>query len=216
MERTGFRPLYLVPILYVASIYVFPFWSTRTTMKTDPDSLDMSMLPIVIILAIANIVVALVARRTESRAFLLNCAVLVKYALVPFFLVGGALVALTALSSLIPVPFMIFVMPWVALMLAAVGWLLMVCGSSYSLAYIKVSKREGARSVLPAGLHALLQFIFVADVISVMVLTWRERRWRGLTVVVAIVMAMVTIALLVLLAWLVSTFAMGVATSAAS
>ena len=113
MERTGFRPLYMVPILYLASLYACPIlimaFDLEIVNYDTGDSSGLLLLQIPVVLAIANIVAATVGRRTESRAFLLNSAVLLKYGLVPFFLLGGLLVALAALSSLIPVPFMIFV-----------------------------------------------------------------------------------------------------------
>lgn len=215
MERTGFRPLYSVPILYLASLYACPALAGALSQGAEPaaaDSSAASVLLVPICLAFANIAAALVGYQFESRAFLLNSSVLLKYGLVPFFVAGGALVALLALSGLIPVPFMIFVGPPAALTLSVVGWVLMAASSSYSIAYLIAARRDGMHSTASTVINALLQFFFVADV---MVLAWREGRWRGLTVVVAIGVGILALALLIGAGWLVSSFVSGVASASA-
>lgn len=219
MERTGFRPLYTVPILYLVSLYACPIlimaFDLEIVNYDTGDSSGLLLLQIPVCLAIANIVAAAVGRRNESRAFLLNSAVLLKYGLIPFYLVGGLLVALAALSSLIPVPFMIFVGPTIAMSFSFIGWLLMLSGSAYSLAYLKASRRAGALPATLATLSTVLQFFFVADVIDVMVLTWREGRWRKATVAVAIVIGLVALALLAGLVWVIVTVTSSAAASSA-
>lgn len=208
MERTGFRPLYLVSILYLVSLYACPILLLGKMPEGSPGEAGTITTTVAMVpfdLAAANIAAAVAGYRLESRAFLLNSAVLLKYGLVPFFVIGGALVVFFALSTFIPVPFMLFVGPPTALFLLAVGWVFMVLGSAYSLAYLIAARRDGVRSATFSVVNAVFQFMFVADIIDVMVLTWRERRWRGLTIVVAVEISIIAIALLLGAGWIIST-----------
>lgn len=217
MERTGFRVLYIVPILYLVSLYACPILLgfLPQGQSEEAGSAALTVMAIPFILAVANIAAAVVGYQSESRAFLLNSAVLLKYGLVLFFVMGGALAAGFALSTFIPVPFMIFVGPPTAIFLSVVGWVLMAAGSAYSLAYLVATHRDGMRSTTSTVVNALLQFVWVADVIDTMVLTWREGRWRGLTIVVAIVISTVAISLMIGSGWVFSTIASSVAAAAA-
>lgn len=198
MERTGFRVLYMVPILYLVSLYACPillgFLSQGQSEEIDAVALMVMVIPFVLVAA--NIAAAVVGYQSESRAFLLNSAVLLKYGLLPFFVMGGALVVGLMLSIFIPLPFMIFVGPPAAVFLSVLGWVFMMGGSAYSLAYLVATHRNGMCSAAYTVVNAVFQFIFVADVIDTMVLTWRAGRWRGLTIVVAIMIGIITIALM--------------------
>ncbi len=206
MEQTDDRKLYRVPILFLVSIYAPPI--LHIILFTDSEGIPLLELPLLFapyILAVANVRAAMAGYRNESRAFLLNSAVLLKYGLVPFFVVCGGLVVALSFSTLIPVPFMIIVGPTGAMMVLAIMWAFLASGSAYSLAYLLVARRDGVRTHASVMVHAVLQFMFITDVISVMVLTWQERRWRGLTVAVAIEIIVIAIALLVGAVWFIST-----------
>ena len=104
--RTGFQPFYIVPLLYVISVYLIPvILAVMSKWENTPVTY---LLCIPLIFGIANVINAIKFCKPENRIMLLNAAVLVKYALIPFFLVGGLFEAASIFFSLIPVPFAIF------------------------------------------------------------------------------------------------------------
>ena len=75
------------------------------------------------------------------------------------------------------VPALIFVSPFLAVMLSVISWLLLLTSSAYGLNAIVRGKKEGKLSVGEAVCHAVLHLFFVTDVISA-VLVFRKIRRR--------------------------------------
>ena len=116
-----------------------------------------------------------------NQKTLLNCTVLVKYGLIPFYILGTALILMFLLFSFIPVPFMIFVGPYMAIILSVVGWLILIGSAPFSIVYIMKSYKEGIHGKALSIVSGILQFFFALDVLSIMFLTLKEKRWKKLT-----------------------------------
>lgn len=117
----------------------------------------------------------LFARKAEGRlAFARRAMLLVKLGLVPFFCLGGLIMALLMLLSLHPVMAML---GWISLpFAAAVGWLVLTGGSLWAIAYAAGLRGSGRISAGECIVHIVLQAFFFADVIDALVLFFRGRR----------------------------------------
>ncbi len=111
-----------------------------------------------------------------SRITLLYSGILVKYLLIPMYIAGGGLIALLLLLIFTPVVIMIFVSPILIAVLCFFGWIYMVGGDIFSLAYINKAREEGVHGKGLCTLAKVCQFFFAADVISMMVLALKERK----------------------------------------
>lgn len=151
-----------------------------------------SVLPFV--LGIVNLIVLCVAGKRYTRAQLLNCTVLIKYGLIPLYLFGALAIAFSMFLSLVPVPFMIFVGPAMMLSLGATGYMILLGAAPFSITYLIKARREGVHGKVLTVAAGIMQFFFTLDVISLMMLAVKEKRWVKLTVTV--------LALLLLLALL--------------
>lgn len=180
-NRTVNKVLYVMAILYVIAVYAMPvFFGIAADMKLEKVQSFFMLLPFA--LGILNVFVVTVFRKKLDRISLLNCAVLVKYALIPFYILGGLAIAMLLLLTFTPVVFMIFVGPVGALMLAIIGWLFLLGAAPFSLGYISKSKKEGVHNSTLCSIAAVLQFFFTVDVISLMVLALKEKRFIKTTI----------------------------------
>lgn len=159
--------IYALGVLYVAAAYTFVFLSAYV------DEV-LSFLPFV--LGIINLIVMLTVGKRLDRRILLNCAMLIKCSLIPFYMIGGGLVFIFLLSSFIPVPFMIFVGPAAALSLCITGWGILIGAAPFSIAYIVKACKEGVYGKGIAITAGIFQFFFVLDVISAAVLALKESK----------------------------------------
>lgn len=104
------RIYYIFPTLYVLIIYVIWFGILFNTMIIN-ESLNFNsqyVLIIIALLCLANIIAPIIFAKRIDRTALLNGAMIVKCGLIPFYIMGGALILLMLMLSFIPVPFMIF------------------------------------------------------------------------------------------------------------
>lgn len=194
-QPNGFQPFYIFPLLYVISFYLVP--ALYIIVQESPIASYILCLPI--IFGVVNIVVSVKFCKPENRIMLLTAAVLVKYAMIPFFIVGGLAVLLSFLVSFIPVPFMIFLGPVLAMTGAIVGWLVLAFGSPYTISYLCLASKVNIRSKFVIAIHIILQFFFTLDVIDVMFLTLKEHKWKKLTIFIIILLAVGAILLFVLI-----------------
>lgn len=200
------RLFYIFPLLYVISVYSLPVLLSLSEEYSAAS--DLMILPVVF--GVVNIIVSAKFCKPENRIILFNSSVLVKYALIPFFVIGGMILAAAFLLSFIPVPFMIFVGPVITITGAVAGWLVLAFESPYVIAYLRLSAKEGVYAKGVAILHAILQFFFTLDVIDIMCLTFKERRWKKLTVFIIILL----IAAILLLGILTALGIIGIITQA--
>lgn len=190
----GFHYIYVISLIYVLSIYMIP-----VIFLIESSNITYYFFLIPLVLGIINIIVSITCGRTENRIVLLNAAVLIKYSLIPFFLIGGCLIVVTFLFSFIPVPFMIFVGPMFALLEAGVGWFALALAAPYTISYLCVSAKEKLRPKSMVVIHSILQFFFVVDVIDLMILTLKERKWKKLTITIIILLAIFALLMLIFL-----------------
>lgn len=118
--------------------------------------------------------VALSVRKAEGRlAFIRRAMLLVKLGLIPFFCLGGLIMAVLVLLSLHPVMAML---GWVSLpFAAAVGWITLMGGSVFAIAYAAGLRSSGRISAGECAAHIVLQAFFFADVVDALVLFFRGR-----------------------------------------
>lgn len=187
--------LYMLGAMYVIAAYTFIFLSAGVDKMELSESLLslqnilkwlLGFLPF--ILGIINFIVMFTGGKKYDRNTLLNCVVLIKYSLIPFYIIGGGVILLFLLLTFIPVPVMIFVGPTVAFVLYIVGWLILVGAAPFSIVYIVKSYKEGVHGKILSVVSGILQFFFVFDVISVMILALKERRWRKLTIAIIVLL----------------------------
>lgn len=195
-QQKGFHFFYLFPIMYVLSLYLLPFflnmWQKGSVLSY------LTYLPI--LFAILNIVVSIVFCKPENRIMMLNAAVLVKYTMIPFFVIGGFILLVCLLFTFIPVPFMIFVGPTVAIMGMIMGWLILAFEAPYVIAYLHLSQKAKIRPSVLAIIHTIFQFFFMIDVVDVMFLALREKKWKKLTI--SIIIALV-VCIAIIIIWII-------------
>ena len=73
-RRTGFHQFYIFPLLYVLSMYgalgPIPFF-------------------VPLLFGVVNVIVSVTYCKPENRRILFNTVVIMKYALIPFYILGG-------------------------------------------------------------------------------------------------------------------------------
>ena len=83
--KKGFRPIYLLAIAYVIVIYTI----LVSFIVLDGDEIRIGVLWLPILAGLLNLILVTVFRKRISREELLNCAIIVKYCLIPFYMLGG-------------------------------------------------------------------------------------------------------------------------------
>lgn len=180
---------WIAPAAYVASINGF-LVLVGLSVELDPESTGMfdpgfTVLGLCAFAAyVAGIVecIVLFARKAEGRlAFARRAMLLVKLGLIPFFCLGGLIMALLLVLSLHPVMAML---GWVSLPFAlATGWITLMGGSVYAIAYAAGLRGDGRISTGECAVHIIAQTMFFVDVADIIVLFFRgralERRSAG-------------------------------------
>ena len=177
-KKKKFPVIYLLAILYVLSAYLGP-----VALLAMPDSDAASIITswlfwLPVILGVVNLIVVLAAKSKIERKQLLVCSMIIKYALIPFYLVGGLLIVLCLLLMVTPIVFMVFVGPMMALILGIYGWVILLGAAPFSLAYIVRSYKGGFHSKALLVISAIMQFFFTVDVIFITVLAVKERKYK--------------------------------------
>lgn len=182
MEQTR-RPLrWIAPIAYVASLDGFLVLAVLSS-TFDPDSTGMfdagfAVLSFCVLAAfVASVVqcIVLYARKADSRlVFSRRAMLLAKLGLIPFFCMGGLIMMFLLLLSLHPV---LAVVGWVSAPIAmTVGWITMMGGSLWAIAYAGGLRAEKRISTGECVAHIVLQLFFFADVVDAIVLFVRGRK----------------------------------------
>lgn len=204
-QNKGFHYIYVISLIYVLSIYLVPVIAFTLISMDIKIADNLFWLPVII--GIVIFVASIKCCKPGNRIVLLNAAVLIKYGLIPFFIINQCLSVILLLFTFIPVPFMIFVGPTGFLILSVVGWFVLALGAPVTISYLCVTAKEKLRSKGMVVLHSLLQYFFVADVIDLMILTLKERKWKKLTIAVIILLAIFALLMLILLILGINDFA---------
>lgn len=218
----GFHIIYLWGALYVFLTYAYPVFWYLTMLNTDEmvhsdaayqaavrvqisilgTYLPRMFLAIPLLLLIANIVIAVMFRKRLDRRYFLNTAVLIKYGLIPFYLLGGCVIAIFALLTFTPVVIMIFIGPMVVGTLSVMGWISMIGSSPLAFVYLHSSVKDQNNGKVFAVIIGIMQFFFGLDVLGIVISVFKEKKFIKLTI--GIILGFVLV-ILGLLAWLVIT-----------
>lgn len=174
--------IYIIPIVYVLGMYLMPviLWALgNAEASTDYANRGwvLALLIIPIILGLVNLAVVLILGKKISRGQLLICTRIIKYALIPFYLLGGLCIAVALLLMFTPVVIMVFVGPAIAILLSAIGWLGLLGAAPFSVAYIVRAYKEGVHGKALSVFAAIFQFFFTMDVIFVIILAIKDRAY---------------------------------------
>ena len=187
--KKGVRPIYLLAIAYVIVIYTI----LVSFIVLDDDEIRIGVLWLPIL---AGLILVMVLRKRLSREELLNCAIIVKYCLIPFYMLGGLGVLGVLILSVIPVPFMIF-MGLAAVLMLVYGWIVMICSAPFSIAYIAASYKEGVHNKILLVIAGIMQFFFTVDVLSIMFLVIKENKWVKTSIAVIVLFIVCIVGLII-------------------
>lgn len=190
--KKGVRPIYLLAIAYVIVIYTI----LVSFIVLDDDEIRIGVLWLPILAGLLNLILVMVLRKRLSREELLNCAIIVKYCLIPFYMLGGLGVLGVLILSVIPVPFMIF-MGLAAVLMLVYGWIVMICSAPFSIAYIAASYKEGRHNKILLVIAGIMQFFFTVDVISIMFLAIKENKWVKTSIAVIVLFIVCIVGLII-------------------
>lgn len=190
--KKGFRPIYLLAIAYVIVIYTI----LVSFIVLDDDEIRIGVLWLPILAGLLNLILVMVLRKRLSREELLNCAIIVKYCLIPFYMLGGLGVLGVLILSVIPVPFMIF-MGLAAVLMLVYGWIVIICYAPFSIAYIAASYKEGRHNKILLVIAGIMQFFFTVDVISIMFLAIKENKWVKTSIAVIVLFIVCIVRLII-------------------
>lgn len=171
---------YIIPTLYVIVSYTF---FLLAGLFDNTLGLQILSLLLPFIMGAVNLIVVLTAGRRWSRKTLLNCTLIIKYGLVPFYLIGGCLTVLVTLMAIFPLPLMVL-FGLVTIVFLIFGYGILLGAAPYAIAYLIKACREGAHSKVTAILCGICQFLFSFDVLSMMILALKERHLVKTTVCV--------------------------------
>ena len=190
--KKGFRPIYLLAIAYVIVIYTI----LVSFIVLDDDEIRIGVLWLPILAGLLNLILVMVLRKRLSREELLNCAIIVKYCLIPFYMLGGLGVLGVLILSVTPVPFMIF-MGLAAVLMLVYGWIVMICSAPFSIAYIAASYKEGRHNKILLVIAGIMQFFFTVDVLSIMFLVIKENKWVKTSIAVIVLFIVCIVGLII-------------------
>lgn len=186
MEKTKeSKQITLLAILFLLSVYGVPAIAVGLTSLVEkvPSFLSQILFGLPVCVAAIGIIYMKQHWANIDRITLLRCAVLVKYLMIPFF-VGCVLICLLFLLLLFtPLVIMAFAAPFAILYIMGIGWLYMISGSAFSAAYGLKAREEGVHGNVFGVLAIISQFFFVVDVIAIMILTLKEKKYIAATVV---------------------------------
>lgn len=193
MKETSRQHLfYIFPILYIISVYM-AFISFFTEARIP--FMHYFVFP-PFIFGILNIIISVRYCKPEYYNIMFSSCILVKYCLVPFFIAGGFLVAGSfIIGIMLPIPPMFIIGFAQAAILCIAGWLVLAFGAPYAISYLVLSRKSGRRSKGMAVLHSILQFFFTADVIDIIILSFRDHRCVKTSIIFIILLVISIIAL---------------------
>lgn len=172
-KKKRFFPITLAvwPYLYTVLLFAFP--------STDEELSGMIMwggMLLSIVLYISHIIYACICKGEDSYYDLAFWNMLIKLIHIPLYIVVffvGLFFLLTAV-----VPFMTFVSLFIIICLFISDVFLMITSSMYGVNALIRARREQMISTTYVIINIILQFIFVADVISAVVLYIKLRKKR--------------------------------------
>ena len=189
---------YILPVLYVVVSYTF-----FLLVGFFDNAIKLQILSILLpfIMGIVNLIVVLTVGRKWSRKTLLNCTLIIKYGLIPFYLIGGSITVYVTLMAFFPLPLMAL-FGLVSVVFLIFGYGILLGSAPYAIAYLVKSCKDGVHPIWLAVLGGICQFFFSFDVLAMMVLTLKERHRVKTTVAV---ICAICLAVLLIAAYVVKT-----------
>lgn len=184
---------YILPAGYVVVSYTFFLLAGFFD-----NTMELQILSILLpfIMGIINLIVVLTAGRKWSRKTLLNCTLIIKYGLIPFYLLGGSITVYVTMMALFPLPLMAL-FGLVTIVFLIFGYGILLGSAPYAISYLIKSRKDGVHPKWLAILGGICQFFFSFDVLAMMVLTLKERHRVKTTLAIfcAMFLAVLTIIL---------------------
>lgn len=184
---------YILPVVYVVVSYTFFLLAGFFD-----NTMELQILSILLpfIMGIINLIVVLTAGRMWSRKTLLNCTLIIKYGLIPFYLLGGSITVYVTMMALFPLPLMAL-FGLVTIVFLIFGYGILLGSAPYAISYLIKSRKDGVHPKWLAILGGICQFFFSFDVLAMMVLTLKERHRVKTTLAIfcAMFLAVLTIIL---------------------
>lgn len=131
---------YILPVLYVIVSYTFFLLAVCFGNAITLQIVSSILLPF--IMGIVNLIVVLTAGRKWSRKTLLNCTLIIKYGLIPFYLVGGSITVYVTLMAFFPLPLMAL-FGLVTIVFLILGYGILLGAAPYAIAYLIKSWKDG-------------------------------------------------------------------------
>ena len=197
--KGGFHPLYIWPIISLCLTYgsIVLFCVESNLLRDTYDrGLSVSQFGILffpLLITIANTVIAILCYKKADRRFFLGASLIYKYGLIPYFIVGGLLIAIFFLLIFTPVVIMIFVSPPIIFILSVIGWISLSESAPFMVVYFIKAGREGvfkgknggkAGSIAVPIIGSVMQMFFCLDVASAIFACFKEKRHIKLTITV--------------------------------
>ena len=195
MERAD-RQLKVLAWINVIGTYLYPWLLFRESQTSGSESTDITMVLTPLVLGIINLIFVLTHRGKMSSRGLLTASVTIKYGLIPFYVLGGIMIAFCWGISIIPVPFMIFLGPVMVVILTVFGYFSILMAAPVTMAALKKAAEEHRISGAGSVIGRIFQFFFVLDVVTIMVLCYKEKQHQKLTTVVIIILVLLIILLI--------------------
>lgn len=193
----GFHLLYLWGLFYVIMTYAYPVIAFMTVPRVDGSvnssaeyekmakvqngalgsDLPLVVLVIPVVLLIMSIVIAALSKNSHRRVFLMT-AELIKYLLIPFYIMGGITIVIFFLLMFTPVVIMIFVSPVVIGILSVLGWISLAGSAPFMIAYLSKAVKDKKLGKPFALLIGFLQFFFAMDVITTIICAIKEKKTK--------------------------------------
>lgn len=162
---------YILPVVYVVVSYTFFLLAGFFD-----NTMELQILSILLpfIMGIINLIIVLTAGRKWSRKTLLNCTLIIKYGLIPFYLLGGSITVYVTMMAFFPLPLMAL-FGLVTIVFLIFGYGILLGSAPYAISYLIKSRKDGVHPKWLAILGGICQFFFSFDVLAMMVLTLKER-----------------------------------------
>lgn len=198
--KGGFHPVYIWAIAclvltygYVVIFAVMSNFLRDSYGSSGLDAIQTAVLFFPLILTIVNTVIAILCSRKIDRRYFLGASLIIKYGLIPYFIVGGLLIAIFFLLIFTPVVIMIFVSPPIIIALSVIGWISMSESAPFMIVYFVKAAKEGALSGKKTGMKggiafaivgSIMQMFFCLDVVSAVIACFKEKRYTKLSIVI--------------------------------
>ena len=162
--------------------YAYPVIAYLTVPKGDGSvnsseayNLPLSVLAIPVVLLIMSIVIAARSKNVNRRVLLVTVE-MIKYLLIPFYIMGGIAIVILFLLIFTPVVIMVFLSPVLIGLFCVLGWISLVGSAPFMIAYLSKAVKDKKHSKLFASVVGIFQFFFAMDVITTIICAIKEKK----------------------------------------